>query len=249
MATEGETTNMLFNVLIEYFDVVMVIIEDKISKKRILINRKKRIGVVKVIGQVLFIGLISPVLKRFSLNRINQIIADNKYSKKSIPNSKIQNVDSVNNREIINLVHGLKPNLIFVNGTRIISKQIIDKLGIKMINIHVGITPKYRGVHGGYWALYNENKELFGTTLHYIDSGVDTGFIIAQKIVKVSAKDNYSTYPIIQFCAGLNLLEDMIPQIYKGNIKQKISLSNESGLYYHPTISQYLIMRFLKGVK
>ena len=41
--------------------------------------------------------------------------------------------------------------------------------------MHAGITPQYRGVHGGYWAVVNNDPEHCGVTIHFVDKGIDTG--------------------------------------------------------------------------
>ncbi len=46
--------------------------------------------------------------------------------------------------------------------------------------MHAGITLRYRGVHGGYWALAEQHPEWVGTTVHLVDPGIDTGGILAQ---------------------------------------------------------------------
>ena len=50
---------------------------------------------------------------------------------------------------------GLTPDYVIVNGTSLLSRESIDTINRRVINIHVGITPEYRGAHGGFWALYN----------------------------------------------------------------------------------------------
>src|SRR5258708_2774481 len=47
------------------------------------------------------------------------------------------------------------------------------------INIHPSLLPKYRGPIPSMWAILNGEK-ITGTTMHYIDKGIDTGNIIAQ---------------------------------------------------------------------
>lgn len=57
------------------------------------------------------------------------------------------------------------------------------------VNIHPSLLPKYRGPSPTYWVLKNREKET-GLTSHYIDEGVDTGAIIAQRIIAVESTDS-----------------------------------------------------------
>jgi len=249
LATEGLTTNMLYHKLTQHFEVVSIIIEDKISKKTILKNRAKKVGVFKVIGQVLFMVVVMKVLQKLSVNKIKTILKSQGLDSTPLAVKKIDKVESINNQSTIDKLKSINPDFVFVNGTRIISKKVLNCINSKFINIHVGITPKYRGVHGGYWALYNNDSHLFGTTLHYIDSGIDTGGIIAQKVIQISKSDNFATYPIIQFVLGLNLLEESIHKIKTNSVEEIKPRVNQSELYYHPTMAQYLTKRILKGIK
>ncbi|MDX1348700.1 MAG: formyl transferase [Putridiphycobacter sp.] len=247
IATEGTTTNLLFETLTSITEVQTVIIESPISKTVLIKNRIKRIGLLKVIGQIMFMALVIPILKIKSKVRISEIISRYKLSNSSIPVKKITQIKSVNNQEIISLVNVHKPDYIFINGTRIIGKNILDQLAIKPINIHVGITPKYRGVHGGYWALYNGDHHLFGTTLHFVDSGIDSGTVIDQKTIVPGEKDQFLTYPILQYCEGLEMLKNNIRLSFQAT--EKKPLSHENTLYFHPTIFQYIYKRLVSKIK
>jgi len=249
LATKGQTTNLLYNQLVQHFNVKKVILENKISKKIILKNRIKKLGLFKVIGQVLFMGTIPKVLNIISKKRIKQIILEANQDDKPIPTQSLINVNSINDDSISQLINQMSPDLIFVNGTRIISKKIIKTSNAKMINIHVGITPNYRGVHGGYWALYNDDLVNFGTTVHFIDSGIDTGSIIAQATTKISNKDNFVTYPVIQYCLGLKILSNKITKSNFDNIELLNSKVSKSKLHYHPTFLQYIYKRIVKKIK
>jgi methionyl-tRNA formyltransferase len=249
LATEGLTTNMLFHKLTPHFEVKAILIEDKISKKTILKNRAKKIGWFKVFGQMLFILFIMKPLQKLSSSKIKKIIKDFQINSSDLPIEKINKITSVNNHKTIQKIKEINPDFVFVNGTRIISKNVLNSIDSKFINIHVGITPKYRGVHGGYWALYNNEPKLFGTTLHYVNTGIDTGKIIAQGIIDISKTDNFVTYPVIQFILGLNLLEKSINKIQSNSNNEVKLLTSESKLYYHPTLIQYIIKRITKRLK
>ena len=43
----------------------------------------------------------------------------------------------------------------------------------KTINIHMGISPYYRGSDCNFWAMYDNNLHLVGGTVHLISKGLD----------------------------------------------------------------------------
>ena len=127
-------------------------------------------------------------------------------------------------------------------------KNIIEKINATLLNMHAGITPKYRGVHGGYWALVNQDIEHCGVTVYLVDPGIDTGGIISQKQIIITKKDNYATYPLLQLIKGLECIEEAITQIENGKlIIQKNGL--DSKLYYHPTVIEYFYNRIFNNIK
>jgi hypothetical protein len=58
---------------------------------------------------------------------------------------------------------------------------------------HPGITPDYRGSHSAFWAIYKQKPEDVGCTVFLIDSGVDTGDIVAQERIPVEKGDSFMT--------------------------------------------------------
>jgi len=75
---------------------------------------------------------------------------------------------------------------------RIISPEFVKKYKNKIINIHPALLPSFPGLDAQKQAIEYGSK-FSGCTVHFVDSGVDTGPIILQKIVKVSDKDTEKT--------------------------------------------------------
>jgi folate-dependent phosphoribosylglycinamide formyltransferase PurN len=127
-----------------------------------------------------------------------------------------------------------------VNGTRIISKKTLEAVPSTFVNIHTGITPLFRGVHGGYWSIAKGRKELFGTTIHYVDPGVDTGGIIEQVFTSPGKKDTFYTYPYLQYAVCLPVLKNVIESFQNGTRPAtREPVTSESELWFHPTVLQY----------
>ena len=75
---------------------------------------------------------------------------------------------------------------------RIISPEFVKKYKNKIINIHPALLPSFSGLDAQKQAVEYGSK-YSGCTVHFVDSGVDTGPIILQKIVKISDKDTEET--------------------------------------------------------
>ena len=72
---------------------------------------------------------------------------------------------------------------------RILSKRFIKKFDGKIINIHPSLLPKYKGLNTHDRAIKNKDK-FAGCTVHYVTEKLDSGKIILQKKIKITAKDN-----------------------------------------------------------
>jgi methionyl-tRNA formyltransferase len=161
-------------------------------------------------------------------------------------------VTSVNARETWEALQFLRPEVVVVNGTRIITNETLLAWPVPFINIHAGITPQYRGVHGGYWALVEGRPDLVGTTVHLIDHGIDTGAILGQARFPVTEHDSFATYPYLHVAVGLPLVASAVADVLGGakpEPQPPLDSSAPSVLRYHPTVWGYLIHRLADSVR
>lgn len=245
---KGLSTRIIFNTLNKEFGVSLAIIEEKENSLTFIKRRIKRLGFLKVLGQISFELFIAKPLRFFSKKRRSEIIKENHLDTAEIPPALLKKVRSVNSSETIEAIKNINPDLIVVNGTRIISRKVLSSTSCKFINTHAGITPKYRGVHGMYWALVNNDKANSGVTVHFVDEGIDTGNIIYQQRVLPTKADNFSTYPLLQIAEGIKILIRAVKSYFDGSIVIN-DVNTESNLWYHPTMWIYIYNRITKGVK
>ncbi len=247
--SDGLTGNFTLSFLNDNYNVTGVVIDGHIpgAQYKMIKRRIKKLGIFKVFLQLIFMKGLVPLLHYESRKRRAEILKG--YNREAIANHpNVFRPQSINDPSVVDFVNELNPDLIVVSGTRIIKKSIIDNIKMPLINMHVGITPKYRGVHGGYWALVNKDEENCGVTVHFIDKGIDTGGIISQKTISITKKDNYATYPLLQMAKGLDCIRDAITEIEENRLTVKNN-NLESKLYYHPTITGYLYHRIFNKVK
>lgn len=250
LASDGRSTNILYNAVVRDFEIGNVIIEDSVSAVKFLKQRYKKVGLVRVVDQLFFIATINKFLSIMTTKRQAKIMISDKLYDREIPQDKITRVKSANAAETIQRIKDINPDIILVNGTRILSKKLLDSTTAKIVNIHAGITPDYRGVHGAYWAYVNKEPQMAGVTLHYVDSGVDTGNIIAQASITINSEDNFATYPLIQLSAGINLLFYFLNDFINMNTRKPALLNKGvSKQWYHPGFFEYLYHRFFNGIK
>ena len=248
LAGPGESTDILFHYLDQAFGVHHLIVETPVGQRQLLSRRVEKLGWGVVLGQVLFKLGIASWLGRASSVRQQAIRAAHGLSAGPPPAERLTRVPSVNSPECIALLQALQPDVVVVNGTRIISKKVLAAVPCPFLNTHAGITPLYRGVHGGYWALANGDPAHCGVSVHVVDAGIDTGSILAQAIIKPTPADNFATYPLLQLAAGLPLLAQAVAAALTGELRTRPAPEGPSRLWSHPTLGQYLRAR-LRGVR
>jgi len=82
----------------------------------------------------------------------------------------------------------LKSDVYVVFGSSYIKGELVDFLvNQKTINIHAGVSPYYRGTDCNFWALYDNNPHLVGTTIHLLSKGLDSGPILYHAMSNLKA--------------------------------------------------------------
>lgn len=101
----------------------------------------------------------------------------------------VREVPHINHPDVLKLARELQPDLVCVFGTSLIRGELLKEGRQGIVNLHGGLSPEYRGADCTFWALYNNEPEKVGCTLHYIDAGIDTGRLIAHISPEVGAGD------------------------------------------------------------
>ncbi|WP_077480483.1 formyl transferase [Rhodanobacter sp. C06] len=237
----------MYNALASEVEVLAVVVERKPSARGMIRYRVRQLGWFTVIGQLAFIAF-NRLLARLQRRRSDELILRYGLQAALPPADITRRVDSVNSTAVRRLLKKLDPDAVVVNGTRIVSRKVIDCIRRPFLNTHAGITPRYRGVHGGYWALVHDDAEHCGVTVHLVDAGVDTGGVLYQQQIHVEDSDGFNTYPLHQLAAGIPLMKQALRDVVDGHLTSRDGVG-PSRLWYHPTLGQYLRYRFSRLVK
>ena len=79
----------------------------------------------------------------------------------------------------IEAMRRLAPDVLLVFGTGLLKPALIDCFPGRIVNLHLGLSPYYRGAGTNFWPLVNREPEYCGATIHFLDAGVDSGPMIA----------------------------------------------------------------------
>jgi hypothetical protein len=164
-------------------------------------------------------------------------------------------VPTVNDPRVIELLRQNAPDLVLVWGTGIIREHVLQAAPF-FVNVHAGITPLYRGAHGGVWAVIHEDFGNVGVTVHRVDRGIDTGMILKQvKITLDPDSDTMTTLQAKQTVAGAKALAQWIaentPPFGRSPVLQ--GPPGKSKFFYSPGLRDYRrfenVLKTIRGKK
>jgi phosphoribosylglycinamide formyltransferase-1 len=117
-------------------------------------------------------------------------------------------------QELLSLVRKYQPDLIVSAGfMRILAPQFVQTF--KVINSHPALLPLFPGAHAVRDALAAGATQT-GTTIHWVDEGIDTGEVIAQERVEITPTDTEETLHERIKIIERGLIVATIPQVLAG---------------------------------
>jgi methionyl-tRNA formyltransferase len=115
-------------------------------------------------------------------------------------------------------IQKFQPDAIFVFGSSILKNDILDLVQPgKIVNMHLGLSPYYRGSGTNFWPFVNDELEYVGATILHIDPGVDTGDIITHVQPNFEVNDNVHTIGCKVIKKGTKTLIQILDSLKKGN--------------------------------
>ncbi len=135
-------------------------------------------------------------------------------------NNYICEKDYLSTNNCLKEINLLNPDLIVVFGTSLLKGDILNDYAKRIINVHLGLSPYYRGSGSNYFPFVNNEPEYVGATFMFLDKGIDTGNIIHQIRPRINLNEDYyeiSAKFIIQMSA---VYSEIIKNFEKIKIKE-----------------------------
>ncbi len=107
---------------------------------------------------------------------------------------------------------------IVVFGTNLIRAPLLNCRPGRMINLHLGLSPYYRGTATNFYPLLNEEPEYVGATIHLIDASIDGGAILKHARPRIVADDGPHTIGCKAIVAGVEKLIDVLIAVDQGHL-------------------------------
>jgi folate-dependent phosphoribosylglycinamide formyltransferase PurN len=206
-------------------------------------KRFRQLGFLTIANQVLLV-LYRLIFERRKDNQAAKEIFNDKPTQHIEKNGiDILEVEDINSAEVRDFIISKEPQLVVVSGAPLLREAIIEAAEGKIINLHPGYAPQYRGRYGCFWPIFNKEPYLVGTTIHFIDKGIDTGSILLQQRVKFNTDDTLRAITYRQHRLGGELMIKCLQQFENLAAKayQKTDCANKN--YIAPGLIHYIKAR------
>lgn len=126
-----------------------------------------------------------------------------------------------NSDHVFEWIMAKDPQYLVLYGSSIIRERLLTAFDGKTINMHLGLSPYYRGSGTNFWPLVNGEPELVGVTIHLATLDVDAGAILKQVRPSISKGDRNHDIGCKSIIAGTGAMIDSIIGYAEGTITQK----------------------------
>ncbi len=99
--------------------------------------------------------------------------------------------NGINEKDVVDWAKHKAPDVIVLFGTGILKNIWLDSFQNRIINIHLGLSPYYRGSATLFWPFYNNELDKVGATIHLAVQKVDAGALLEQVTADIDSTSNY----------------------------------------------------------
>ncbi|MCP4660810.1 MAG: hypothetical protein GY856_35860 [bacterium] len=111
------------------------------------------------------------------------------------------------------------PEVLVLYGTSIIKPPLLTDYTGRLVNIHLGLSPYYRGSATNFWPLVHRRPECVGATVHLAVAKVDAGPILAQVRPPARAEDRAHELGTKTLMGALEVLPQLVAGYLAGTIE------------------------------
>ena len=145
-----------------------------------------------------------------------------------VPTREVDDVNSVLHTPINQDLN--RADVIFVFGTGILRKPLIDAYHAKLMNFHGGNPEEYRGLDSHLWAIYHRDFDNLRTCLHRIEPTLDSGAIFKQISLDLSQIKSPLEFRMLNTEACTKLAIDYVSTFQTSRLQLTPQL--KAGRYY-----------------
>jgi folate-dependent phosphoribosylglycinamide formyltransferase PurN len=103
----------------------------------------------------------------------------------------VREVADINDPALVEWASGQGYDVVCLFGTAILKGVWLDAFPDRIVNLHLGLSPFYRGSATLFWPFFHRELECLGTTIHLATAKVDAGGILARVLPDLRAGESY----------------------------------------------------------
>ena len=215
----GRYQNFLLNVLHEEHDLVGIVVQETHLDNKSFAQKLWSYRFPLKSLKWLLARLFLPFFERKSQKKL--ILDEPRFARWSSFERELPClvVENINDDPVEQFVATHNPECICVNGTNLIKRRLLDyfgDIGVPLLNLHTGLSPYSRGGNCNLFMLLEKKPELIGGTIHFIDSGIDSGRILYTFRPQVQAEDPFEYIDGKVFLEGMIALSKAISIVLDG---------------------------------
>lgn len=119
----------------------------------------------------------------------------------------------LNTPRTLALLEAQGTDAVAVFGTNLIKAPLLGRWPGRIINMHLGLSPYYRGTATNFYPLVNGEPEYVGATIHLIDAGIDSGPILKHARPTITAEDMPHTIGCKAILAGIEAMIGVLQRL------------------------------------
>lgn len=109
----------------------------------------------------------------------------------TVPDVPVQRVPDINGADCLQWARGCGADVVCLFGTAILRAGWLDAYPSRIANLHLGLSPFYRGSATLFWPFANRELQYLGTTIHLAAAKVDAGDILARIVADLRPREDY----------------------------------------------------------
>jgi methionyl-tRNA formyltransferase len=123
---------------------------------------------------------------------------------------------------LLTKVVALKPDIIAVYGTGIVPDPVLNSAKTIALNMHTGLSPRYRGAACAFWPVVEGNFDQIGATVHECTSQVDGGRMFDRRGAQVQKGDSLHAIFARAVAVGADGYVETLNRIVTGDLTGEV---------------------------
>ncbi len=153
----------------------------------------------------------------------------------------------VNSAEVSMWINNIEPDMLILYGSGIIKNPLLESFNGRIVNLHLGLSPYYRGSGTNFWPLVDNLPECVGATIHLASREVDAGNILSRVRPEINVNDTVHHIGTKALVSGLEKMVESVSQFLENSqvvTNQNLKIGK---VYYRKDFNEHSLIKLKKN--